>query len=186
MNKELIKKYKAEFDHMLDGGKLLHCYDSNFLWYSSGVGIWNMRLLSNNNITHIVINDEYAEFRKALAEGKTIQWCFGDDGWKDYPYFDNEVKHYRIKPDEPKFKVGDWVTQVDGIPFQFKENTCYLGLSLWTPQPNEWCCFWDNDYRHFEVGKFVKSEKGSHYFDDGTINRDNIQPYTGPVPKELA
>ena len=35
MNKELIKKYKAEFNHWLNGGELLYSYiDDKFLWKS--------------------------------------------------------------------------------------------------------------------------------------------------------
>jgi len=52
MNKELIKKYKKEFDHHINDGKVLHCYNSDFLWCSSGLGIWET---NSYNITHMCI-----------------------------------------------------------------------------------------------------------------------------------
>lgn len=67
MNKELILKYKTEFDHWLNGGKLRHkAYGK---WEQTN-NIWSCRTA---DIAAVVIDDEYVEFRKALAEGKTIQ-----------------------------------------------------------------------------------------------------------------
>ena len=123
MNKELIKKYKKEFDHWLDGGKVLFFYWED--WYSSTCNpemVFNH--ISPDDVKYYIINDKFVEIRKALAEGKTVQYNFGNYGInrKDFP---NEWKdldqsigiladracpeNYRIKPEEPKFKVGDWV-----------------------------------------------------------------------------
>lgn len=118
MNKELILKYKTEFDHWLNDKEVLACPIKNKLngyavdWQPIGKNaLWD-----NENIAYI-INDEYAELRKAKAEGKTIQFKpsidsdFKDinmslDSYiKEYPHFG--VSRYRIKPEEPKFKVGD-------------------------------------------------------------------------------
>lgn len=67
MNKELILKYKTEFDHWLNGGKLRHkAYGK---WEQTN-NIWSCRTA---DIAAVVIDDQYVEFRKALAEGKTIQ-----------------------------------------------------------------------------------------------------------------
>lgn len=65
-----------------------------------------------------VQNDEYAELRKAQADGKIIQY-FIQGEWEDTSVIHKHVqdcsKYYRIKPDELKFKAGDWVVTTDGI-----------------------------------------------------------------------
>ena len=114
MNKELINKYKSEFDHWLNGGKLLCYTEVDGPYYEVTDEKWDF-------IYDIgfIINDEFVEFRKALAKGKTIQlneaekFADSNRGWVDlsckslgesinlFP-----VNYYRIKPDEPKFKVG--------------------------------------------------------------------------------
>lgn len=155
MNKELIIKYKAEFDHWLNGGKL-------FIKMSTG---WEP--VPSDYVWHLtdklyVINDEYVELRKALAEGKIIQLNeaekFSDQnrGWVDlsctslgsstnlFP-----VEYYRIKPEEPKFKVGDWVRDGKNI-YQFIEpssihsyESSLQRCELWQPKPGEFCWFWN-------------------------------------------
>lgn len=156
MNKELIKKYKAEFDHWLNDGKLLH--KDEFGNWENTRDIWDLR---SERIKAVVINDEFVEFRKALAEGKIVQYNFGNYGInrKDFPNtwknLDLSIgiladracpENYRIKPEESKFKVGDWVT--DGIEvWQHKEN-CRVknqtSWSLWKPKPGEWCWFYQS------------------------------------------
>ena len=160
MNKELIKKYKAEFGHWLKGGEVLF-----YTWkrYNSKD---NPSVTFNhsdpNVIKYYVINDEFVEIRKALAEGKTVQYNFGNHGInkKDFP---NEWKdldqsigiladracpeNYRIKPEEPKFKVGDWVRDKKRKhkPFMVissdletdSPNYVKIDCELWQPQPGE-------------------------------------------------
>ena len=115
MNKELIKKYKAEFDHWLNGGELLYSYiDDKLLWKSMDeidkntypVYIRNPFQLSEHHI--IIINDEYVEFRKALAEGKIVEVAvdYNDiDGyiWKcieDDEFHHFHIEEIRIKPED--------------------------------------------------------------------------------------
>ena len=118
MNKELIKKYKAEFEHWLNGGELLYSYiDDKLLWKSMDeidknmypVYTRNPFQLSEHHI--IIINDEYVEFRKALAEGKTIQIAglnpkahptIYKNSYVDMEggLFDKAIELYRIKPEE--------------------------------------------------------------------------------------
>ena len=72
-----------------------------------------------NKDLNYVINDEFYEFRKALAEGKSIQMLCRYDSmepiWDDMTEviksigFVDVKENYRIKPEEPKFKVGDLV-----------------------------------------------------------------------------
>ena len=109
MNKELIKKYKTEFDHWLNGGKVISKYTLIPTWSNcQSEDIWR---IPDKNISKvlIVINDEYATYRKALAEGKIVEVAtdYNDvDGyiWKSME--DKEFHHFnideiRIKPEEP-------------------------------------------------------------------------------------
>ena len=93
MNIELIKKYKAEFEHFLNGGKLLTRTKENFIWNDkiNKDIMWNFEIEDID----IIINDDYSELRKALFEGKTIQiWEVIEQhildpqkdiyGWKDF------------------------------------------------------------------------------------------------------
>lgn len=116
MNKELIKKYKTEFNHWIDGGKVIFAASTEMMTNSTR---WEYLLSDTEwNIDTVFIqDDEYVEFRKALAEGKTIQYwecveqkpCISDDkydwvDWKSATPSSSFTKSldYRIKPD-------DWV-----------------------------------------------------------------------------
>lgn len=115
MNKELILQYKTEFDHWLNGGEVLFF---TWKWYNSKD---NPKVTFNHSepekIKHYIINDEYVEFRKAIAEGKIVQeQDYFNKQWLDMKTDDfhgaSDTQYegvYRIKPEEPKFKVGDWV-----------------------------------------------------------------------------
>ena len=152
MNKELIKKYKAEFDYWLDGGEVLFFYWED--WYSS---TYNPEMVFNHispdDVKYYVINDEYATYRKALAEGKIVEVAtdYNDvDGyiWKSME--DEEFHHFsideiRIKPEEPKFKVGDWVRdlrdnrvfQINSVNFNLKLSTTNGVYIHWQPKKGE-------------------------------------------------
>ena len=109
MNKELIKKYKAEFDHWLNGGELLSKHPDGTNWYLVTVVLWNCPKMQ------YIINDEYVEFRQALAEGKTVEVAIDHndiDGyiWKSVE--DDEFHHFnideiRIKPENQNRKDQD-------------------------------------------------------------------------------
>ena len=98
MNKELIKKYKAAFEHWLNGGKLIH-KDEFGNWENSG-DIWDLR---TERIKDVIINDKYIELRKAVAKGKEIEILDIDGQWKDSGInssnraFIYPLKEYRIK-----------------------------------------------------------------------------------------
>ena len=123
MNKDLIKKYKAEFDHWMDDGNVQAFYikDDEPKWLTDEECI---EYEGRDNFSHIiknllgpddvliVIDDAYVEFRKALAEGKIIQLDeaakFSDPnrGWVDLSCksFGSSthlfpVNYYRIKPE---------------------------------------------------------------------------------------
>ena len=192
MNKELINKYKPEFDHWLNDGKILYKHIHSNAWWNEDP--WNY---SPSYITAIIINDEYSIYRIALAEGKTVQanvnyWSFPETeefNWQDIASPDSFNKfnliNLRIKPDEPKFKVGDWVyiPELDGNPCEYREDLCCLGLKKWEPRADEWC--WNYV---FGLVKVICKTKTEGYFlcwnpwkrVEQTITID--EPFTGTLP----
>ena len=180
MNKELINKYKPEFDHWLNEGKLLYKHTNSNAWRNDEP--WDY---SPDYVTAIIINDEYVEFRKALVEGKTVQaninyWSFPETekfNWQDIASPDSFNKfnllNLRIKSDEPKFKVGDFVTPLNreincsiwSIDNILSCNTLVSGstmldprtIQLWTPVKGEWCWFF-NDDRIPTISQFVEMD----------------------------
>ena len=124
MNKELIIKYNEEFNHWIEGGTLQCIFhnDTEPSWEVCTEDELN-HIFGNNEAdleVSIVINDAYAELRKAIAEGKTIQYQsievleFGGERevWKDINPANISEYHIpllRIKPYEPQFKIGDWI-----------------------------------------------------------------------------
>ena len=189
MNKEVIKANKECFDYWLDGGEVL---GKNTMVADTWIKVdsdrhWDCIDIDDYKVS-FVINDQYAEFRKALAEGKTIQWCFADDGWKDYPYFDNEVKHYRIKPDEPKFKVGNWIKYRDGTIEQLTHSGNFDNVYLWEPQPDEWCWFRTAKDSNVTFGQFIGYKDGDYYAKSHTSKSTYFkycEPFEGTLPSGL-
>lgn len=115
MNKALIKKYWTEFQAWVDGKSLLLGYQTaeGYEWANLKDDDWEYCISKNV----VILNDEYVEFRKALAEGKTIEkninYAKSFPVWEptnslDMLYYTPEV--LRISPNEPKFKVGATVT----------------------------------------------------------------------------
>ena len=166
--KELIKKYKKEFDHWLNGGEVLFFYWED--WYSSTCNpemVFNH--ISPDDVKYYVINDQFAEIRKALAEGKSIQMLCRYDKmepiWDDMTEviksigFVDVKENYRIKPEEPKFKVGDWVVEIHSTTKaqvlelfgnQIRVKFCYPDAIIttdssdfipWAPKSGDWCWF---------------------------------------------
>ena len=211
MNTELIKQYKPEFDHQLYGGKLQH-RDEFGKWYSTR-DIWDSK---DGQITAVVIDDEYLPFRKALTEGKTIQLNgtavnggYGET-WNDCAkenLFIYGINTYRIKPDEPKFKVGDFVrctsTTSDASPLRITKfvqgnyhvansNLSFLGHELKpsTPVKGEWCWFWDKctphrpTLRQYDI--FPEGYGEENMFHDSEQNPfDFCEPFLNSLPSYL-
>ena len=176
MNKELIKKYKAEFDHWLNGGAIQAFYkqDNEPKWWTDDDSIYcdNFSHIISKSLglddVIIVIDDEYIEFRKALVEGKAIECLNWDDNWQDL--IENNIKfenidlsRLRIKPEEPKFKECDWVIHngeykkvtkvIDGCIDSLDNQPAVISkfdvLELWKPKNNEY--FWyKNDLVKFD------------------------------------
>lgn len=172
MNKEIIKKYKECFDYWLNGGKV---------WCKPLVpnGIWHIDISAHfwEKDYLFVQDDEYAEFRKALANGKVIQLAYIETGslirWKDItdwgvniPMFPSPVDCYRIKPDEPKFKVGDWLIFEGKEVFKATQDDVDepvgCDVRLWKPKEGEWCVFSENHNMYF-VEKFKGYNEPEEY-----------------------
>lgn len=179
MNKELIKKYKPEFEHWLNGGKLL-------IKLSTGWEPVPLDYAWHLTSKLIIIDDEYVELRKALAEGKTIQVYdviyqhltdpkLDTYGWKDFKSFTksstftHSPETYRIKPEEPKFKVGDWVRDGKNIYKFIEPSSTYsyeLSLNrceLWQPKLNDWCWFYDIPHYDMPVLQKFVTTIGDYY-----------------------
>lgn len=109
MNTELIKKYKAEFTYWLNGGSVLlgirDSITSIIKWYPSVTDPFEEESTSGELL--VIINDDYCIYRKALAEGKIVEFRHEKMGFEDWTIvneehiFQNVVKgrEYRIKPE---------------------------------------------------------------------------------------
>ena len=218
MNKQLINKYKPEFDHWLNEGKILYKHMHSNAWWNDEP--WDY---SPDYIGAIIINDDYAEFRKALAEDKIIQIydvieqhssdrTFDRFGWRDFKSFTTSSSFsktpdlYRIKPDQPKFKVGDFVTPLNReincsvwkIDKVLSCNTLVSNgimldprtIQLWTPVKGEWCWFWDKctphrpTLRQYDI--FPEGYSEENMFHDSEQNPfDFCEPFLNSRPSYL-
>lgn len=225
--KDLINKYKIEFDYWCTGGRLQAKFD---WWWTEedsqkedGTDLFEFALKNNLTLDQVifVIDDNYVELRKALAEGKTIQLNeaekFSDSnrGWSDlsctslgYSKDLFPVDYYRIKPEEPKFRVGDYIRRsgYDVNIGQIKEickdeNEEVIGFftekyfftkeqsKLWVPKENEWCLFKKNNsiyaLAQFEAGDIYNSNsaiKSVQCGFDGSQYWDSCKPFIGKLP----
>ena len=180
MNIELIKKYKTEFDHFLNEGDLL-CREINIKvptdWYEfDNDWSWSVDELE------IIINDEYSHLRKALCEGKTLEFKdpfkYEIPRWeklntKDPSYSFYYKNEYRIKPKESEFKSGDFVRNIHRntihivdrvIPMDDIRSNIHVTpggayfdneLIKWDSQAGELCWFWSgNKLEEATLSKF--------------------------------
>lgn len=226
MNKQLINKHKPEFDHWLNGGSLLARVitsdEDDFMytiWYivdNNDLDVWKATYLFSLTDKQIeyykpqfVINDEYVEFRKALAEGKVIEYLGQSSNvWHEVqePDFNLHPTCYRIKPDEPKFKVGDFVTheslkitrqitKVDDDFIYFKEGSWALPhvegfsnkLILWTPIKGEWCWFYDNPNtdKYCNLSQFGGESNGRCFISITDMHWQFCEPFLNSIPSYL-
>ena len=179
MNKQLIKKYKAEFDHWLNGGKVQVFYKKDTLprWITddeciSCEDIDNFNHILQNSLEPedvlIAIDDYYSEFRIAMAEGKTIEYLGYKNEWKNLTENCRKLEgirleELRVKPERHKFKVGNWVIHngkykrvtkaIDGYIDSLDNKVAVImkdeSLELWEPKSNEY--FWyKNDLVKFD------------------------------------
>ena len=199
MNKQLINKYKPEFDYFLNEGKILYKHINSNAWWNDEP--WNY---SPDYVTAIIINDEYSEFRKALAEGKVIEYLGQSSNvWHEVqePDFNLHPTCYRIKPDEPKFKVGDFVTplnreincsiwQIDNI---LSCNTLVSGNTMldprtiqpWTPVKDEWCWFWDRIFSKSAALAQFKEMNNDYFMSSTDTSWQFCEPFLNSLPSYL-
>lgn len=108
-----IKKYEKEWNHLINGGTLLvKCFDVIAdIQYKQWMRIDKEYTTFDSDYGEVyIINDEYVEYRKALADGKTIQYYVDSFvGWQDVTSVGDHamkgIKEYRIKPDTHNVKV---------------------------------------------------------------------------------
>jgi len=210
MNKKLIKKYKAEFEHFLNGGSISTYplpFDKNGRWHEDNHSFdWAHPGYA------VIINDAHVEFRKAQAEGKTIQLIVKhNDGCSQDSYvnytgecmFEYPLNYYRIKPDKPTFKVGDWVRipeklHLVKIATLFRDgytNYCsdrdikpykihcshrwdINNVTLWKPTIGEQCVFWNNNDTAFHVVSTYEDLREDLRYVQGGAGYDNVAPLT--------
>ena len=198
MNKELIKKYKAEFEYWLNVGKLQAKFVYN-QWVEAPKDIFSYNMVN----FVLVIDDEYVEFRKALAEGKTIQHISAttgelidfNKGFEPTPSYTflATPEYYRIKLEEPTFKVGDWARAPSECIYQINETNILHGtehFTPWKPKPGEWCWFHKGTVESLYFYKF-HSIISEGYIADIPKDIEHImtaqifkycEPFTGNLP----
>ena len=147
--------------------------------------VWYQQRISKNWVltdapafgahTSYVQNDEYAELRKAQANGKTIEVLCSGVFQTSGCLFNRLPEDYRIKPDKPKFKEGDWVRDiVNHKTIQLGTHYHKGGIELWKPTKNEWCVFWKYD-KVYVVRQF-QFPKHKIWVDSNNEYWDNIAP----------
>lgn len=204
MKKEIVKKYWNEVTHWKDGGKIA-IYRTNTEELSEPTD--NIGWVDDDNVVYLIA-DEYLEFRLALVQGKIVQHNFSKSGkefpniWKDMETlkFYGKPDEYRIKPEEPKFEIGNWV-RVNGVAGEFIGKINAIGcngeltinsrsilketkITLWYPQPEEWCVFYNENSKTFKVGKFKCVNAIGLYVPD-VYSYDYCEPYIGQKFEDL-
>ena len=221
MNLRLIKEYEKEFLHMLHGGTILSRVmtsdedsETYTIWYKVDDKVLALEKWTSDylfNLSDIkceyykpqfIINDEYVEFRKALTEGRTVEvyTTYGlkvldEQPWKLFAIgcstFDLPVECYRIKSEEPRFKVGDWIRQGDRV-FQYtykdlqydKANPTHCqNDEKWEPREGKICIFWDTRGSHAIIDTF-RYKTNNKYHTENTF-WDNCMPFTGVLPPHM-
>jgi len=185
-------------------------------WYIDSLdkGIWrkdhktkNWHLARNPqfNIKDIYVqNDGYAKFRKALIDGKIIQFRTTSCGinWIDCkPNWVLPTAYYRIKPEQQKFKEDDWVRIKNPDPDDLRgiaqiktvkqgsvvlkgydEDTYrffFRDVTLWIPKVNELCVFWTRENNGYSIKKF------NYMSEDGAFITLDKSRYTQAAPLEF-
>ena len=201
MNLELVKKYLPEFNSYVKGQPLTLGYKTHWGTYEWTDLVW-ADWDSSINEHIIIINDEYLPYKKALAEGKTVQykglsthtWCTIQPEL-GHTFGVMHVSSYRIKPEEPRFKVGDWIRQGDRV-FQYtykdlqydKANPTHCqNDEKWEPRKGEVCIFWDNKHTNEAIiARYSHSERSFYYpLKKPNSCYQNCMPFIGELPPHM-
>lgn len=217
MNLETLKKYWNELEHYKNGGSLLARIwitddndgdESYTIWYKVGCECWDINKVFNYALDYhklqIIINDEYSIYRKALAEGKVIEYLGQSSNvWHKVPEpdFNLHPTCYRIKPDEPKFKVGDFVryirahapraleiNNINGNRYYFtnSEMSCLEHeLESWTPVKNEWCWFYDSKSSKYAIVSQFKETWNAEFISITDAYWKFCEPFLNSRPSYL-
>ena len=216
MNKELIKIYFEEFKHWLNGGNVQVYYkkDDEPKWITDEECI---EYEGHDNFSHImqnslepedvliIIDDEYIEFREAIAKGKAVEYLDFKNEWRDLKENCRKLEgvclsRLRVKPERHKFKVGDWVIHngkykqvtkaVDGYIDSLDNQVAVImkeeSLELWKPKEEEY--FWyKNDLVKFHetqtnYGTLLMSARGCSYYPSEENFEDYYEPFIGQLP----
>ena len=219
MNKKLIKTYKTEFDHWLNGGNVQVYYkkDDEPKWLTDEEcieyeGHDNFNHIIQNSLEPedvlIIIDDEYIEFREAIAKGKAVEYLDFKNEWRDLKENCRKLEgvclsRLRIKPEGPKFKTGDWVIHngvakrvtkaVDGYIDSLDNEVAVImkeeSLELWEPEDGKY--FWyKNDLVKFHetqinLGLLLESARGCSYYPAEKNFEDYCEPFIGKLPSNL-
>ena len=114
MRKETIIKYEKEFIAWCKGESVLlgaptSMHDRNLIWREvKDLDDWKPL------DTVYVLNDSYSIYRKAMAEGKIIEYLDVRKEWRNLKENCRRIEGIplnglRIKPERHRFKKGDWV-----------------------------------------------------------------------------
>jgi len=221
VDKDVIKKYKEVFDYWIEVGDIwvkYETYGGRTSWvlenYKNSIEIhWDKAWYSGKLEVSYVQADQYADLRRAQADGKTIQYRSSLSGNKwvtlaSLDYLNPNFEH-RIKPDEPAFKVGDWVRyirtdgcgamqpfgtvtavieetieciQTTNVPYSYP----ITNYQLWKPQPGEWCWFWTKEYTPI-LGRYDGTNHKQRHTRIGHIGcaYDHCEPFIGTLPTTL-
>lgn len=196
MSKEVILKYLTEFNAWVKGQEV-------YVMFNNG----GHRLVDsledfNKDVKYIVLRDSYFPYRTALAEGRTVEVyatygvkALDEQPWRRFAIgcstFDLPVECYRIKPEEPRFKVGDWIRQGDRV-FQYtykdlqydKANPTHCqNDEKWEPREGKICIFWDTRESYAIIDTF-RYKTNNKYHTENTF-WDNCMPFIGTLPPHM-
>ena len=208
MRKETIIKYEKEFIAWCKGESVLlgaptSMHDRNLIWREvKDLDDWKPL------DTVYVLNDSYSIYRKAMAEGKAVEYLDFKNEWRDLRENCRKLEgvsleKLRIKPEEPKFKVGDWVVHngvvkqvtkaVDGYIDSLDNEVAVImkeeSLELWEPEDEKY--FWyKNDLVRFHetqanLGLLLESARGCSYYPAEKNFEDYCEPFIGKLPSNL-
>lgn len=112
MNRALIKKYKTEFDHWLNGGEV-YWYNCNYKEEETDEWLPCEPECSWAIDTHYVIQDKHFEARKAHALGEEIEWITPNTShgkWEkcDHSCLWDDSFEYRPQPKTKTIIVEKW------------------------------------------------------------------------------
>jgi len=168
MNTQQIEKHGEVIKFFIDNpdkGVLRKIYEGtiNEKWIVDYDPLFNISCV-------YVQNDEYAELRKLVIDTPSTQIQISyncGEAWYDKSIrkaFSMENQMLRVKPDEPKFKVGDWVIYDNQPEYELGQWSAKSIQSeyhrLWQPQEDDWCVFWDGYNKSYRVARFNKVATG--------------------------